>query len=56
MLGQVLGIADGLVSVDPARLLDRAPEASPPKATVAEHPLAQVGKAAVDSRTPTKTC
>jgi len=48
MLGQVLGITDGLVSVDPARLLDRAPEASAPQATVAEHPLAQVGKAAVE--------
>ncbi|MDR1990209.1 MAG: TolC family protein [Acidobacteriaceae bacterium] len=48
-LGQVLGLADGLVTVDATRLLDRAPEETNFQATrVTEHPLAQVGQAAVD--------
>jgi outer membrane protein TolC len=47
-LGQALGVADGLVTVDSTRLLERVPDGTIPKATVAEHPLAQAGKAAVD--------
>jgi outer membrane protein TolC len=47
-LGQVLGIADGPVTVDATRLFDHVPDGTVPKATAAEHPLAQVGQAAVD--------
>ena len=47
-LGQVLGIADWLISVDSTRLLEPVPDRTLPRATVAEHPLAQAGQAAVD--------
>jgi outer membrane protein TolC len=47
-LGQVLGIADGPVTVDSTRLFDRVPDGTVPRATAAEHPLAQAGRAAVD--------
>ena len=47
-LGQVLGIADGPISVDSTRLLDPVPDQTLPGAAVAEHPLAQAGQAAVD--------
>jgi outer membrane protein TolC len=47
-LGQVLGIANGLVTVDATRLLGRVPDETLPRPAVASHPLAQVGQAAVD--------
>ena len=47
-LGQVLGIADGTVTVDSARLLEHVPDGSVGTSTPAEHPLAQAGQAAVD--------
>jgi hypothetical protein len=48
MLGQVLGIANGQVIVDSARLLEAVPQATQPRSTVTEHPLAQAGQAAID--------
>jgi outer membrane protein len=48
-LGQVLGIADGLVTIDSARLLDSLPQAALPRAPLGEHPLAQAGEATVDA-------
>lgn len=47
-LAQVLGLADGVVTVDSAQLLDRVPEGSAATTPAAEHPLAQAGQAAVD--------
>lgn len=47
-LGQVLGVADGLVTADSAQLLARVPDGVPPRTTAAAHPLAQAGQAAVD--------
>jgi outer membrane protein TolC len=47
-LAELLGVADGLVTVDATRLLGRLPDGTIPRATLAEHPLAQAGQAAVD--------
>jgi outer membrane protein TolC len=47
-LAELLGIADGLVTVEATRLLGRVPDGTIPRATLAEHPLAQAGQAAVD--------
>jgi outer membrane protein TolC len=47
-LGQRLGIREGLVTVDSTRLFDAVPESTVPRSSVAEHPLTQVGQAAVD--------
>src|SRR4029079_323099 len=46
--GQLLGITGGVVTVDSGRVLDGAHDMAPPRASVGEHPLAQVGRAAVD--------
>jgi outer membrane protein TolC len=47
-LEQVLGVADGLLTVDATRLLQSVPDGMLPRSTVGEHPLARAGQAAVD--------
>ncbi len=47
-LGRVLGIAEGPVVVNSARLLDNAAPSVPPTVSVPEHPLIQSEQAAVD--------
>jgi outer membrane protein len=47
-LAQVLGIADGPISVNTTRLLDDAAAMGPQSSAPLEHPLVQSGQAAVD--------
>ena len=47
-LAQLLGVSNGLVTVDSTPLLGRLPDVTIAGGTIAGHPLAQAGQAAVD--------